>query len=182
MKDKAEFYAVANFNGIGIGIHMVDAREIDKLRIAITSTIAEMFIDYLRVKTRRGLAARFNGGGSRGGHAYGFTKAQLQGEDVPVKSLVIVPEEAEVSLRIFHTYAEDQSPTKIAAALNRDGVPAPEARSGSGHWMQNTINGHVQGGTGNLNNEVHIGRRVWNRLDYRRLEARLAPARPRRSA
>ncbi|WCQ98572.1 recombinase family protein [Paracoccus aestuarii] len=166
MKDTAEFYAIATFNDIGI--HTVDAGEIDKLRIAITSTMAEMFIDNLRVKTHRGLAARVSGGGSGGGRAYGYTKAVLQGEDGPVRGLVIVPEEAEVILRIFHAYAEGQSPMKIAAALNRDGIPAPRARSGSGHWMQNTINGHVRRGTGILNNELYIGRRVWNRLEYRR--------------
>lgn len=69
MKDTAEFYAVATFNDIGI--HTVDAGEIDKLRIAMTSTMAEMFIDNLRVKTRRGLKAKVSGGGSGGGRAYG---------------------------------------------------------------------------------------------------------------
>lgn len=57
---------------------------------------------------------------------------------------------------------------KIAAALNREAIPAPRARSGSGHWMQNTINGHVRRGTGILNNELYVGRRVWNRLEYRK--------------
>lgn len=166
MKDTAEFYAVATFNDIGI--HTVDAGEIDKLRIAMTSTMAEMFIDNLRVKTRRGLKAKVSGGGSGGGRAYGYATAPRQGEDARAGGLVVVPEEAEVILRIFHAYAEGQSPMKIAAALNRDGISAPRARSGTGHWMQNTINGHVRRGTGILNNELYIGRRVWNRLEYRR--------------
>ncbi|MDQ1900594.1 recombinase family protein [Paracoccus sp. WLY502] len=77
-------------------------------------------------------------------------------------------EEAETILRIFRAYAEGQSPMRIATDLNREAIPAPRARSGSGHWMQNTINGHVRRGTGILNNELYIGRRVWNRLEYRK--------------
>lgn len=34
--------------------------------------------------------------------------------------------------------------------------------------MQNTINGHARRGTGILNNELYIGQRVWNRLEYRK--------------
>ncbi|MDQ1899533.1 recombinase family protein, partial [Paracoccus sp. WLY502] len=60
MKDTAEFYAIASFHGIAI--HTVDAGEIDKLRIGITSIMAEMLIDNLRAKTHRGLRARVEAG------------------------------------------------------------------------------------------------------------------------
>ncbi|WP_207103151.1 recombinase family protein [Paracoccus shandongensis] len=126
MKDTAEFYAIASFHGIGI--HTVDAGESDKLRIGITSTMAEMFIDNLRAKTRRGLKARVEAGGSGGGRAYGYAGGTNIGD------LEIVPEEAEVIRRIFRDYADGLSPVRIAAALNAEGIPAPRARAGSGHW------------------------------------------------
>lgn len=166
MKDTAEFYNVASFHGIGI--HTVDAGEIDKLRIGITSTMAEMFLDNLRTKTHRGLKAQVEAGKSGGGRAYGYASEAASTDSESRGGLTIVPDEAEIIRRIFRDYANGISPMKIAAALNREGVPAPRARSGSGHWMQNTINGNAQRGTGILNNELYIGRRVWNRLEYRK--------------
>ena len=46
--------------------------------------------------------------------------------------------------------------------LNKEGVPGP---SGKG-WGSSTINGNWRRGTGILNNELYIGRLVWNRLRY----------------
>ena len=46
--------------------------------------------------------------------------------------------------------------------LNRAGVPGPDG----GAWGPSTINGNRARGTGLLNNELYIGRLVWNRLRY----------------
>lgn len=107
-------------------------------------------------------------GGSGGGRAYGYATVADSGEEGTKSSLAIVPEEAETIQRIFRAYAEGQSPMKIVADLNRNGILAPRARLGSGHWMQNTINGHIRRGTGILNNQLYISRRGWNRLEYRK--------------
>jgi hypothetical protein len=40
-----------------------------------------------------------------------------------------VPDEAAIVRRIFHAYAAGMSPRAIAAALNRDRVPAPRGPS-----------------------------------------------------
>ncbi|MFW8637611.1 recombinase family protein, partial [Cribrihabitans pelagius] len=74
----------------------------------------------------------------------------------------IHPEEADVVRRIFEDYARGLSPKKIAEALNTEGVPAPSGR----HWGASTLHGNRQRGTGILNNELYIGRQVWNRLCY----------------
>jgi hypothetical protein len=50
----------------------------------------------------------------------------------------------------------------IAAHLNREGIPGPFGR----RWSDTTIRGHVSRGNGILNNELYIGRLVWNRLRY----------------
>lgn len=43
-------------------------------------------------------------------------------------------------------------------------IPGP---SGKG-WGASTINGNRQRGTGILNNEIYIGRQIWNKLSYRK--------------
>jgi site-specific DNA recombinase len=63
---------------------------------------------------------------------------------------------------IFNEYATGKSPKAIAQALNKRKVAGP---SGKG-WGQSTINGIWRRGTGLLNNELYIGKRVWNRLAY----------------
>jgi Recombinase len=50
----------------------------------------------------------------------------------------------------------------IAKTLNSDSVPGP----GGAAWGPSTINGNATRGTGILNNELYIGRLVWNRLRY----------------
>jgi site-specific DNA recombinase len=49
-----------------------------------------------------------------------------------------------------------------AARLNEEGVRGPFGRP----WRDTTIRGHITRGTGILNNELYIGRLVWNRLRY----------------
>ena len=163
MKDTAGFYQIADFHGVRIVT--LDAGEIDKLRIGITSTMAEMFIDNLRAKTHRGVKARVESGRSGGGRAFGYRPIKAADE---AGAMEIIVEEADVVRRIFRDYADGLSPLKIAAALNAEGVPSPRVGKGSGHWKQNTINGNRERGTGILNNELYIGQRVWNRLEYRK--------------
>lgn len=63
---------------------------------------------------------------------------------------------------IFRDYAAGISPRAIARKLNRKGVPGPSGRL----WRDTTIRGHVTRGTGILNNELYVGRLVWNRPTY----------------
>jgi hypothetical protein len=46
--------------------------------------------------------------------------------------------------------------------LNAERCPGPEGSP----WNPSTIHGNPAGGTGILNNELYIGRLVWNRLRY----------------
>jgi DNA invertase Pin-like site-specific DNA recombinase len=64
--------------------------------------------------------------------------------------------------RIFAEFAAGKSPRRIAVDLNRDHLPGPRG----GEWDASTINGNATRGTGILNNELYIGRIVWNRLRY----------------
>ena len=46
--------------------------------------------------------------------------------------------------------------------MNKDGIPGPAGRS----WGPSTIYGNWQRGTGILNNELYVGRLVWNRQQF----------------
>ena len=74
----------------------------------------------------------------------------------------IVPAEAEVIRRIFRDYAAGLSPKALAKRLNAERCPGP----GGAPWNPSTIHGNPARGTGILNNELYVGRLVWNRLRY----------------
>ncbi|MBU3034494.1 recombinase family protein, partial [Tritonibacter mobilis] len=66
--------------------------------------------------------------------------------------------------RFFLPKQHALSPKKIAEALNAEGIAPPSGR----YWGASTIHGNRQRGTGILNNELYIGRQIWNRLNYRK--------------
>ena len=75
---------------------------------------------------------------------------------------MINSEEAEVVRRIFRDYVVGKSAKRIAVELNRDCIAAP----GGGDWGFSTINGNTKRGNGILNNEMYIGRIVWNQQRF----------------
>lgn len=125
----------------------------------------------LAEKTHRGLEGRIKAGKSGGGRSYGYRVARDNDGSPMVGDLAIDEAEAAIIHRIFEEYRRGRSPLHIAGALNADGIPAPghkRKNGGSGHWKQNTINGNRARGTGILNNELYVGRPIWNRLEYRK--------------
>jgi hypothetical protein len=74
----------------------------------------------------------------------------------------IEPTEAAIVERIFRDFVAGVSPKQIAKNLNREGIAGPFG----GPWNPSTIYGNAKRGTGILNNELYIGRLVWNRLRY----------------
>ncbi len=71
-------------------------------------------------------------------------------------------DQAAIVRRIFNDYARNKSPRAIASQLNSERVPSPSGKT----WSQSTINGNRRRGTGILNNELYIGRLVWNRQRF----------------
>ena len=123
-----------------------------------------LFLKDLADKVRRGLRGRIEDGKSGGGNAYGYDVVRtFDAEGEPVRGeRRIDPAEAEIIREIFARYAGGASPRKIAMDLNARGVSAPRG----GAWSGSTLNGNRARGTGVLNNEMYIGRLVWNRLRY----------------
>ena len=72
--------------------------------------------------------------------------------------------EAHIIRQIYEDYVKGRSPRAIAIDLNQRYIEAP---SGKG-WTHSTIIGSRKRGTGILNNQLYIGKRVWNRLRYRK--------------
>jgi DNA invertase Pin-like site-specific DNA recombinase len=153
--DTATFYKHLAFNGIGL-VTLSEGR-IDELHVGLKGTMNALFLKDLAIKTRRGLERRVRDGRSGGGISYGY--ALVPGD---VGARAINAAEAEVVRRIFRDYAAGVSPRAIARRLNAEGVPGPHGRE----WRDTAIRGHVLRGTGILNNELYLGRLVWNRLTY----------------
>ena len=89
----------------------------------------------------------------------------------------IMEAEAAVVVRICRDYAAGTSPRQIARKLNEEGIGGPGGRP----WLDTTVRGQPERGTGILNNSLYVGELVWNRVSYvkdpatGRREARLNP-------
>jgi site-specific DNA recombinase len=138
--------------------------EVTHLHVGLKGTMNAIFLKDLADKTRRGQRGRVEAGKSGGGNAYGYNvvkKFDARGE--PIRGdRTINPQQAEVIRRIFRDYAAGQSAKAIAFALNKEGIPAPTG----GDWGFSTINGNPKRGNGILNNEMYIGKIVWNRQRF----------------
>ena len=145
-------------------IHTLSEGEIAELHIGFTGTMSALYLKNLGEKTWRGQSGRVRAGKSGGGNCYGYDVVRTPsnaGEQERGGRCVNETEAAIVSL-IFNEYAAGKSPKTIAHALNKRKIPGPSGRP----WGPSTINGNWRRGTGILNNELYIGRLVWNRLTY----------------
>ena len=148
----------------GVMIVTLAEGEINELHVGLKGTMNALFLKDLAAKTHRGLRGRVEKGRSGGGLCYGYdvvTTFDAVGE--PVRGERRINEvEAEVIRRAFREFASGVSPRAIARCLNTDGISCPSGKL----WTDSTIRGQVKRGTGLINNELYIGRLVWNRLRY----------------
>jgi site-specific DNA recombinase len=160
--DTANLYKHLTF--WGIRIMTLAEGEITELHVGLKGTMNALFLKDLAHKTRWGLRGRIEIGRSGGGLCYGY---DVVGENTTdgksnAGARRINEPQAQVIRQVFRWFASGRSPRRIALDLNRAGVPAP----GGAGWGASTINGNAVRGTGILNNELYIGRLVWNRLKY----------------
>lgn len=162
LSDIAKFHERMEHSGIRIWT--LTEGKIDEMMIGMKGTMNAIQLRDTGLKTLRGQRGRVRAGKIAGGNSYGYDV--LPGTMVNGKEefgdRAINTEEARVVRRIFEDYARGISPCKIAAQLNIEGVPGPRG----GTWGTSTIHGNRERGTGILNNELYIGRMVWNRLHY----------------
>lgn len=160
--DIANFYKHLSF--LGVRLVTLAEGEIGDLHVGLKGTMNALFLKDLAEKTRRGLEGRVRQGRSGGGNAYGYDVVTAYGSSGEADRglRVVNPDEARIVTRIFEEFAIGRSPTTIAKTLNAESIPGPRG----GAWQDTAIRGHQTRGTGILNNEIYIGRLVWNRLRY----------------
>src|SRR3954467_8590007 len=160
-EDTAGLFKRLSFAGVNI-VTLAEG-DITHLHIGFKGTMNALFLKDLAEKTHRGLRGRIEGGQSAGGLCYGYRVVKaLNGGSVTTGEREIEAAEAAIVERIFRDFVAGISPKQIAKNLNREGVPGPFG----GAWSPSTIYGNAKRGTGILNNELYVGRLVWNRLRY----------------
>jgi DNA invertase Pin-like site-specific DNA recombinase len=164
---------------LDLGIHVVtgnlDTRQKGAaLMSAITGAMSQQYRDDIGEKSRRGMKGNALARRPTGGKAYGYRSLSRPDGSRYVE---IVPEQAAVVRRIFEAYAAGDSPKRIAAALNAEGIPSPGAdwsrkeRRTDRKWMGNAIGGDPEKGTGILCNTRYTGRIRWARTKWTRSAA-----------
>jgi site-specific DNA recombinase len=148
----------------GVTLITLSEGEINELHVGLKGTMNALFLKDLAIKTRRGLEGRVRQGKSGGGNSYVYDVVhQSRGRtDIERGLRRINTGQARIIVRILEEYASGKSPRRIAFGLNAENIPGPAGKA----WGPSTINGNRARGTGILNNELYIGRLVWNRLRY----------------
>jgi site-specific DNA recombinase len=138
--------------------------EISELHVGLKGTMNALFLKDLAAKTHRGLEGRVRMVKSGGGLCFGYDVVRDQdARGEPIHGGRAINEtEAAIVGRVFTEFGAGKSPRRIAVDLNHDHIPGPRG----GEWDASTINGNAARGTGILNNELYIGKIVWNRLRY----------------
>jgi len=155
------------------GVHVIEVTtgvdltdRTGKILATVQGLNAELFIEHLRDKTRRGMEGTIRRGRSAGGRAYGYrSESVIENGQVVGARRVIDPAEAAVVVRIFELYRDGMSPQAIAHRLNDERVPPPRPSRGRRvmGWTWSTILGTPKRALGILNNPLYDGRLIWNR-------------------
>jgi site-specific DNA recombinase len=160
--DVATLFKRLSFHGVRIVT--LSEGEISELHVGLKGTMNQLFLKDLAAKTHRGLRGRVEAGLSGGGNSYGYDVVRRLGPDgMPVTGeRTINADHAALIRRIFAEFSDGLSPKAIARTLNAEQILGPSGKP----WRDTAIRGHRMRGTGLLNNELYIGRLVWNRLRY----------------
>jgi site-specific DNA recombinase len=156
LRDRMEF--------IGVQIHTITDGRVTKLAAGFKGMMSEMYSDNLALHVRRGQAGRVSEGRAGGGLTYGYDV--LAPEIVPGSKKprrggrAINVEQAAIVVRIFAEYVVGRRPREICAALNRDRIKPPRGKE----WRASALVGNAQRGSGILNNELYVGKLVWNKV------------------
>ncbi len=148
----------------GVQIVTLSEGAISELHVGLKGTMNALFLKDLAAKTHRGIRGRVEKGKSGGGLCYGYDVVKhTDAEGEPIRGERTINEvQAEIVRRVFYAFASGISPRAIARRLNDEGIPGPDGAL----WTDSTLRGHAARGTGLINNELYIGKLVWNRLRY----------------
>jgi len=160
--DVATLYKRLSFHGVRI-VTLAEG-EINELHVGLKGTMNQLFLKDLAAKTRRGLRGRVEAGFAGGGISYGYDVVRRINADGSPSTgeRSINAAEAGIIRRIFSEFSDGHSPKAIARSLNEQGIAGPRGQL----WRDTAIRGHRLRGTGLLNNELYVGKLIWNRMTY----------------
>jgi DNA invertase Pin-like site-specific DNA recombinase len=155
----AAFFKQTAFQNVRI--HTLAEGEISELHVGLKGVMGALYLKDLADKTRRGLEGRVHAGRCTGSPPYGYTVVRKMRDDGELdRGLRAIDQlAASVVRRIFTEYAAGVSPSKIARALNAEGVRGPSG----GIWYDASIRGREKRRDGILRNALYAGRIVWRR-------------------
>jgi site-specific DNA recombinase len=137
-----------------------------KMMLGMQGIVSEAYVDAIRDKTHRGLVGQLERGFHAGGVPFGYRSVaspERKRDGTPIGyTLEIDEKQADVVREIFARYGAGESCQRIAADLNARGVRGPRG----GTWSVAGIYGSPAQHAGLLNNELYIGRQVWNRSHW----------------
>jgi site-specific DNA recombinase len=168
MADAAQVYKRLQFREvilIGIADGLDTRQQGAKVLFSMKAMAAELYLDDLRYKTRRGLEGRMMKGLATGGRLLGYRTTPVldaKGQAVGA-SIHVHVEEADVVRRIFSAYAAGHSLLSITRRLNVDGVAVlrPHRKNRKQGWIASTVRE-------TLHNAQYIGDRKYLRKEWRR--------------
>ncbi|CAK7256993.1 MULTISPECIES: recombinase family protein [unclassified Shinella] len=139
---------------------------VSAIELGIRAVLSQETIEQTRYRTREGMKTVAKGGRIPGGLCYGYRVIkEYDATGNLIRGLrTIDAKEAETVVTIFNEFSKGLTPDAIAAKLNQLGIAGPRGKP----WQGTAIRGHRNRGTGILNNELYVGRLIFNRLEYRK--------------
>jgi DNA invertase Pin-like site-specific DNA recombinase len=180
-REALEIFEELSYNGIGVFFvsqNIDTKKETAQELITLHGMVDSLYIRELAKKTHRGIEGQVLKGYSGGGRHYGYTsepvfsgrKDRYGNPEPDGYILKIKHDEALVVQEIFVLFAEKGcSAKRIANLLNRRlaEIGAPKPPKGK-NWSMSTILGSEKNHTGILNNELYIGKYIWNKRSSKR--------------
>ena len=136
------------------------------MELGLRAVLSHEMIEQIRYRTREGMKTAVRKGSASTCLSYGYKLGlRYDGKGDRIPGLREIDDvKAEIVIRIFREYASGVSPRDIAKRLNAEGIDGPRGLK----WRDTAIRGHVSRGTGILNNEIYLGRMIWNKQNYRK--------------
>ena len=158
--DTAQIYKLLGFHQVRL--HTLSEGDVTPLHVGFKGVINSQFLADLALKVRRGQRGVAARGLAPGGISYGYEVVKEIGADGELARgrRRIREDQAAIVRRIFAEYAAGRTPYQISADLNRERVPTQFG----GAWRISTITGHAARRNGILQNELYIGRLIYNRV------------------